>query len=32
MQFKDWFEAVCAKKSAEVKYNFHPNHGVNTNG
>lgn len=23
----DWFEAVCARKSAEVKFNFHPNHG-----
>jgi len=25
--FKDKFEAICARKSAEVKYNFHPNHG-----
>jgi hypothetical protein len=24
---KDWFEAVCAKKSAENKYGFHVNHG-----
>lgn len=25
--FKDRFEAICARKSAEIKYNFHPNHG-----
>tara|TARA_R110002020_G_scaffold472357_1_gene700266 strand:- start:6 stop:494 length:489 start_codon:yes stop_codon:yes gene_type:complete len=25
--FTDFFEAVCARKSAELKYNFHPNHG-----
>jgi len=25
--FLDWFEAVCARKSAELKHNFHPNHG-----
>jgi hypothetical protein len=25
--FEDWFEAVCAKKSAENKYGFHANHG-----
>lgn len=25
--FADFFEAVCARKAAEVKYNFHPNHG-----
>lgn len=25
--FEDWFEAVCARKSAEVKFNFHTNHG-----
>lgn len=24
---KDWFEAVCLRKSADVKYNYHPNHG-----
>lgn len=23
----DWFEAVCARKSAENKYGFHANHG-----
>ena len=26
-QFKDKFEAVCARKSAERKNNFHKNHG-----
>jgi len=25
---KDFFEACCARKSAEVKYDFHPNHGM----
>ena len=25
--FDDFFEAVCARKSAENKYNYHPNHG-----
>ena len=25
--YVDWFDAVCARKSAEVKYGFHPNHG-----
>lgn len=25
--FIDYFEAVCARKSAEYKYGFHPNHG-----
>ena len=25
--FKDFFEAACARKSAERKYDFHPNHG-----
>ncbi len=24
---KDFFEAVCMRKSAELRYNFHPNHG-----
>ena len=27
-RFNDFFEAVCARKSAEIKYNFHPNHGL----
>ena len=26
--FTDWFEAVCARKSADNKYGFHPNHGT----
>lgn len=25
--FNDWFDAVCARKSAENKYGFHINHG-----
>jgi len=25
--FANWFDAVCARKSAENKYGFHPNHG-----
>jgi len=25
--YKDFFEAVCARKSAETVFNFHPNHG-----
>lgn len=25
--FDDWFDAVCARKSAELKYGFHLNHG-----
>ena len=25
--FTDKFEAICARKSAENKYGFHPNHG-----
>jgi len=25
--FRDKFEAICARKSAERKYNFHSNHG-----
>lgn len=25
--FIDWFEAVCARKSAEARYGYHPNHG-----
>lgn len=26
-RFKDKFEAICARKSAEIKYCFHENHG-----
>ncbi len=26
--FTDKFEAICARKSAERKYEFHPNHGA----
>lgn len=25
--FSDKFEAICARKSAELKYGYHPNHG-----
>lgn len=25
--FEDFFEACCARKSAEVRYNYHTNHG-----
>lgn len=25
--FSDWFEAVCVRKSAEVKHGYHKNHG-----
>jgi len=25
--FNDWFDAVCARKSAEYKYGYHSNHG-----
>lgn len=25
--YKDKFEAICARKSAEIKYEFHENHG-----
>ena len=25
--YTDWFEAVCARMSANNKYGFHPNHG-----
>jgi hypothetical protein len=24
---RDWFEAVCIRKSAELRHNYHPNHG-----
>jgi uncharacterized membrane protein len=27
-RYKDFFEAVCARKSAENSYNFHTNHGT----
>lgn len=26
--FADWFDAVCARKAAEYRLGFHPNHGV----
>lgn len=26
-EYHDFFEAVCARKSAEIKYGFHNNHG-----
>lgn len=26
--YPDWFDAVCARKSAEYKFGFHHNHGV----
>ena len=26
-RFSDFFQACCARKSAELKYNYHPNHG-----
>ena len=26
-RYDDWFDAVCARKSAENKFNFHENHG-----
>ena len=29
--FEDFFEAVCSRKSAEVRYNYHENHGRITN-
>ncbi len=25
--FEDWFEAVCARKSAQYNCGYHPNHG-----
>jgi len=29
-RFDDKFEAICARKSAEIKHGFHKNHGINT--
>ena len=29
--FRDFFEACCARKSAEINFDFHPNHGEKTN-
>lgn len=26
-RFEEWFESVCARKSAEIKHGFHQNHG-----
>jgi len=26
-RYDDWFEAVCARMSANNRYGFHPNHG-----
>lgn len=26
-RYAEWWDAVCAKKAAEHKHNFHPNHG-----
>jgi hypothetical protein len=26
--FDDMFEAICVRKSAELRYNYHPNHGI----
>lgn len=28
--FSDYFEAVCARKSADLQYGFHKNHGVSS--
>lgn len=30
--YEDFFEACCARKSAEIKHNYHPNHGRVGNG
>ena len=27
-QFIDKFEAVCCRKAAEIRYKYHPNHGI----
>jgi len=29
--YHDFFEAICARKSAENRYGFHPNHGRKAN-
>jgi len=26
--FENFFEAVCKRKSAELQFGFHPNHGI----
>ena len=31
-RFDDFFEACCARKSKELEFGFHPNHGRNTEG
>ena len=31
-RFDDFFEACCARKSKELEFKFHPNHGRNTEG
>ena len=27
--YKDFFDAICARKSAEIQFNYHTNHGAN---
>ena len=29
-RFRDWFDAVCARKSADNRYGYHVNHGRRT--
>lgn len=31
-RFDDFFETCCARKSKELEFGFHPNHGRNTEG
>lgn len=31
-QYTDWFDAVCARKAAERRYDYHGNHGQLNNG
>lgn len=31
-RFEDWFDAVCARKSANNRYDFHPGHGKGPTG